>query len=70
LVGRREGKDDQLRIPKGIKLKLIFSGNRKKCADVIHLAQDRGQWQVPVNTTMEVCDWVTYYWFIKNIPVG
>ena len=37
---------------------------------MIQLVQDIGQWQVPVNTTIEVCDTVTYCQFIKKIPVG
>jgi hypothetical protein len=63
-------KNNPLRTPRGIKLKLIFNGNRTKSVDMIRVAQDRSQWQVPVNTGMEVCDWVTYYWFIKKIPDG
>ena len=65
LVGQREGKDNQLRIPRGIKFELICNGDRMKSVDMIQLAQDSGQLQVPVNTAMEVSDWVTYYWFIK-----
>lgn len=59
LEGLREGKDNQLRIPRGIKLKLIFNGDRMNSVDMIQLAQDRGHWQVPENTATEVCDWFT-----------